>query len=154
MLPIALLPFAWWQVIGGWLLMHAASGLTLALVFQLAHVVEGPAFPQPDEHLTIEESWAIHQLRTTANFAVGSPLAAFLTGGLNQQVEHHLFPRVCHIHYPALAPIIRQTAAEFGLPYLEQPTFGAALASHYRTLRHFGLEAWQKRKAGALAEAQ
>ncbi len=148
-LPTLLLPYSFWQVLGGWALMHAASGLTLALVFQLAHVVEGPAFPLPDENLTIEDSWAVHQLRTTANFAVGSPLTAFLTGGLNQQVEHHLFPRICHAHYPALSAIIRETAAEYGLPYMTYPTFGTALASHYRTLRRFGAEAWQARRIAA-----
>jgi len=83
----------------------------------------------------MQDAWAVHPLQTTANFAPRSGLASFFCGGLNRQIEHHLFPRVCHIHYPALAPIVRQTAREFGLPYLENPSFGAALRSHYRLLR-------------------
>ncbi len=142
-LPLIVLSVTWWQVLLGFFVMHVAEGLTLALVFQLAHVVEGTEFPIPNDANTIEESWAAHQLRTTANFASKSPLAHFLCGGLNMQVEHHLFPKICHTHYPALSRIVEQTATEFDLPYLNNASFGSALASHYRTLRQFGAEAWQ-----------
>ncbi len=115
----------------------------MGLVFQLAHVVEGTDFPVPNEQGNMEEAWANHQMRTTANFAAGSKLASFLLGGLNRQIEHHLFPKVCHVHYPQIAKIVKQTALEFDLPYIESPTFMAALKSHYRLLRKFGKEAYQ-----------
>jgi linoleoyl-CoA desaturase len=129
---------AWWQVLVGYALALAVTGFTAAIVFQLAHVVEGPAFPAPPASGTLPDDFFVHQLKTTANFAAGNPVAGFLFGGLNHQVEHHLFPRVCHVHYPALSPIVRQCAAEFGVPYHEHPTFRAALASHARVLRDVG----------------
>jgi linoleoyl-CoA desaturase len=114
------------------------AGLTLALVFQLAHCVEGPDFPNPNEEGVLKDAWAQHQMRTTANFSVGGKLATFIVGGLNHQVEHHLFSRICHIHYPALAPIVKKTAAAFDLPYHDNGPFFSALASHYRTMRWLG----------------
>lgn len=137
-LPLLLLDITWWQFVLGFLGMHFVEGLVLGLVFQLAHVVEGTAFPTPDEGGDIQEAWAVHQMHTTANFSPRSPLAAFLCGGLNRQIEHHLFPRICHIHYPALAVIVKQTAEEFNLPYLENHSFASALRSHYRILRKMG----------------
>lgn len=137
-LPIALLPLPLWQILLGYVVVHYCLGLTLAVVFQLAHNVEGAHFPVPDATGTTEHTWAEHQMFTTANFATASPLGLFLTGGLNHQVEHHLFARICHVHYPALRPLIERVAAEHGLPYLSSPTFTAALASHYRMLKRFG----------------
>lgn len=137
------LNLTWWQAGIGFLVMHLAEGLVMGLVFQLAHVVEGTDFPVPDEEGNVEEAWAEHQMRTTANFAPKSAMAAFFLGGLNRQIEHHLFPKVCHIHYPAIAAIVRQTAKEFNLPYIESPTFSSALLSHYRILRKFGKEAYK-----------
>jgi linoleoyl-CoA desaturase len=136
--PLWVLPLPWGQVLLGFVVLHLVEGVVMGLVFQLAHVVEGTAFPAADESGTMQEVWAVHQLQTTANFAPRSAVASFFCGGLNRQIEHHLFPRVCHIHYPALAPIVRQTALEFNLPYLENPSFGAALRSHYRMLRRLG----------------
>ncbi|GAA4034815.1 acyl-CoA desaturase [Hymenobacter glaciei] len=136
--PLGVLPLPWGQVLLGFLVLHLVEGVVMGLVFQLAHVVEGTAFPEADASGTMQEVWAVHQLQTTANFAPRSAMASFFCGGLNRQIEHHLFPRICHIHYPALAPIVRQTAHEFGLPYLENPTFGAALRSHYCMLRRLG----------------
>ncbi|RSK29780.1 fatty acid desaturase family protein [Hymenobacter metallilatus] len=136
--PLLVLDITWWQFVVGFLVLHFVEGLVLGLVFQLAHVVEGTAFPQPDASGDMQEAWAVHQLRTTANFAPRSALASFLCGGLNRQIEHHLFPNVCHVHYPALSHIVRETAREFGLPYLENPSFAAALRSHYRILHKLG----------------
>lgn len=124
--------------------MQFAQGLVLGLVFQLAHVVEGTSFPLPNDHGNIEEAWAIHQMRTTANFAVDCKLTGFLCGGLNRQVEHHLFPKICHIHYPAIGAIVKQTALDFNLDYIESPTFGAALVSHYKTLKRLGKETYSE----------
>ena len=137
-LPLYVLDITWWQLLLGFVIMHVVEGLVLGLVFQLAHVVEGTTFPVPTGQGTIEEAWAIHQVRTTANFAPRSWLASFLCGGLNRQIEHHLFPKVCHIHYPAIAAIVKQTAQEFDLPYLENTTFGGALLSHYKILKLMG----------------
>jgi len=140
-LPLLVLNVTWWQFIIGFLAMHFAQGFTMGLVFQLAHVVEGTDFPAPGEDGNIEEAWAEHQMRTTANFASDCRFAAFFLGGLNRQVEHHLFPKVCHIHYHEIGHIVKQTALEFDVPYIESPTFTAALKSHYRILKKFALQA-------------
>ncbi|MBD2753942.1 fatty acid desaturase family protein [Spirosoma validum] len=137
-LPIVVLDLRWWQVLVGFMAMHITEGLALGLVFQLAHIVEGTSFPVPTSKGTIDEAWAIHQLQTTANFAPHSRLATFFCGGLNRQIEHHLFPKICHIHYPAIAPIVKQTASEYGLPYIENVTFRSALISHYQLLKQLG----------------
>jgi linoleoyl-CoA desaturase len=141
-LPLMILDITWWQLIIGFLGLHFAEGLVLGLVFQLAHVVEGTDFPEPNDQGNIEEAWANHQMHTTANFATKSKIAAFLLGGLNRQIEHHLFPKVCHIHYPAISAIVKQTTEEFNLPYIESVTFLDALRSHYRMLKHYGHEAY------------
>ncbi len=135
-LPLAVLPHAWWQVLLGYFVMHYFVGFTLAVVFQLAHCVEGPVFPEVDG--AYDRPWAEHQLLTTANFATDSAWALALTGGLNHQVEHHLFSKISHVHYPALRPLVREVAAAHGLPYHEHPTFLGAVASHYRQMRAFG----------------
>lgn len=145
-LPLIVMDITFWQFLIGFMVMQFAQGLVLGLVFQLAHVVEGTDFPFPDQQGNIEEAWAEHQMRTTANFAVDSKVAAFICGGLNRQIEHHLFPKICHIHYPAIGGIVKQTALEFGLPYIESPTFGSALVSHYKTLRRLGKEAYAENR--------
>jgi linoleoyl-CoA desaturase len=153
-LPLLVLDITWWQYAIGFLSMHLAEGLVLGLVFQLAHVVEGTDFPMTNESGNVEEAWADHQMRTTANFAPNSHLASFLLGGLNRQIEHHLFPKICHIHYPAISGIVRQTAREFNLPYIESPTFGQALQSHYRMLKKFGQQAFREQRLLQPAMAQ
>jgi linoleoyl-CoA desaturase len=150
-LPLWLMPISFGGWLVGFMLMHLAQGLVLGLVFQLAHVVEGTAFPLPDEEGNIEEAWAVHQLRTTANFARNSRIANFLCGGLNMQIEHHLFPKICHVHYRAISDIVQQTAQEFNLPYIENKTFLSALQSHYRMLRKLGVEEWQAKSSLAVA---
>jgi linoleoyl-CoA desaturase len=122
----------------GFMLMHITAGLVLTITFQLAHSVEGTAHPIPDENGIIENEWAIHQLNTTVNFCRSNKLLSWYVGGLNFQVEHHLFPKISHIHYPAIAPIVKATAEEFGIPYLEQPTLRQAIASHVRYLKTLG----------------
>ncbi|GAB3816298.1 fatty acid desaturase family protein [Pontibacter rugosus] len=150
-IPVLVLNLAWWQALIGFLVMHLAEGMVMGLVFQLAHVVEGTEFPAPNSQGNVEEAWADHQMRTTANFAPSSAMASFLLGGLNRQIEHHLFPKVCHIHYPAISAIIKKTAREFNLPYMESPTFWSAISSHYSILRKFGKEAYQVQHKRALA---
>jgi linoleoyl-CoA desaturase len=138
-IPIMVLDIPWWHVVLGFLMMHAVGGILLSVTFQLAHVVEHTTFPLPDEKGNIENEWAIHQLNTTADFAAKHPLITFYVGGLNYQAIHHLFPRICHVHYPQLAPIVEKTANEFGLKYIYYPTVRAALASHIRMLKKLGL---------------
>jgi len=137
-IPLVVMDITWWQFVIGFLAMNFAEGLVLGLVFQLAHLVEQTTLPEPAEHENIEEAWAEHQLRTTANFARKSKIATFLCGGLNFQVEHHLFPKVCHIHYPAISEIVKETAAEYNLPYHDNETFFIALKSHYNFLKKAG----------------
>lgn len=137
-LPMIIMNVSWWQVLIGFLVMHMAQGLTMGLVFQLAHVVEGTAFPLPNQQGNMEEAWAEHQMRTTANFATQCPISAFFLGGLNRQIEHHLFPKVCHIHYGRISKIVKQTALEFDLPYNENATFLSALKSHFTILKQMG----------------
>lgn len=149
-LPFIVLEIPWWQFLIGFLAMQFAQGLVLGLVFQLAHVVEGTHFPQPNQEGNIEEAWAAHQMLTTANFAVNSKFAAFLCGGLNRQIEHHLFPKICHIHYPAIGKIVKDTALEYDLPYIESRTFLNALGSHYRMLRKLGKEAYEAKHVSVL----
>jgi linoleoyl-CoA desaturase len=128
-----------WQAIVGFLIMHAVSGWILSVVFQLAHVVPDAYFPQPDEKGFIPYSWAEHQLRTTMNFSTKNKWLSWYVGGLNFQIEHHLFTKICHVHYPAISEIVKKTAAEFGVPYYEKPTFGAALREHIAFLRAQGV---------------
>lgn len=135
--PMVFSGHAWWQSLLLYVVMLAASGVTLATVFQLAHVVEGVAFPRAQETDTMPEPWAEHVMRTTANFG-RTPVTTFFTGGLDHQIEHHLFPRVCHIHYRAIAPIVERCAKDHGLPYLHSGSFPSALASHARLLGKLG----------------
>lgn len=137
-LPILVLNVSTGLVIGGFLMMHAISGIILAYVFQPAHVIEETDFYVPDENLSVESNWAIHQLRTTSDFAQNSKLFSWYVGGLNYQVEHHLFPNICHVHYKDIAGIVKETAEEYGVPYHSHPTFYAALKSHFSILNRLG----------------
>lgn len=137
-LPIYFTDLLWYQVLLGWLIMQMISGLILALVFQSAHVLEETHFVPKPENGEVANSWAIHQLRTTANFAVGNIPLTWFIGGLNHQVEHHLFPTICHVHYPALAKIVKQTASEYDVPYHEHRTFTGAIISHFKMLNALG----------------
>jgi linoleoyl-CoA desaturase len=136
--PIFVLGIPALQVITGFLLMHFIAGVVLTVIFQLAHTVEDTSYPLPNEKGTIENAWAIHQMNTTVNFARHNKLLSWYVGGLNFQVEHHLFPTICHVHYPKIAPIVKATAEQFGVPYLENRTFWGALGSHINTLIRFG----------------
>lgn len=137
-LPLIFTPFTWWQVLLGFVVMHFTCSVILGTVFQLAHIVEGAQQPLTDEHGVIGNDWAVHELLTTADFAPRNRLLTWYTGGLNFQVEHHLFPAVSHLHYPRIAAIVQRTAEEYGLPYNVKPTFRAALGSHVRRLRELG----------------
>lgn len=140
-LPIFVFAIPVGQCLAGFFLMHFIAGIILTVTFQLAHTVENTTHPLPDENGTIENTWAIHQLNTTVNFSRKNKLISWYVGGLNFQVEHHLFPAICHVHYPAIAPIVKQTAEEFGIPYLENETLLDAVGSHVQLLKKFGYAA-------------
>jgi linoleoyl-CoA desaturase len=123
----------------GFLVVMFVCGLFIAVVFQLAHVVESTQFPKPDEESNrIEQEWALHQVSTTSNFATRSRFISWLLGGLNFQVEHHLFPRVSHVHYPAINRLVRETCREFNVTYLEYPSVLKAIRSHLLHLKSMG----------------
>jgi linoleoyl-CoA desaturase len=137
-LPLLVLDVAWWQVLVGYLAMNLTAGLVLAVVFQLAHVVDGPDYAVPDGEDRVPRDWLVHQVRTSANFAPRSRLLTWFLGGLNHQIEHHAFPKVCSVHYPAIAPIVERVCRRHGVPYHVHPTFRAAVASHFGMLRRLG----------------
>jgi len=130
----------WWKVLIGFFVMHYVAGLILSVVFQLAHVVETTHNPIPNQDGEMENTWAIHQLYTTANFAPKNRIVNWFTGGLNHQIEHHIFPNISHIHYGKIAKIVKQTALEFHLPYYEFQTTRQAIASHFRHLKQLGMK--------------
>lgn len=137
LLPVYLL--GWSQGLIGLFISQFTMGLTLAIVFQLAHVVEHAEFEAAGvDPVKIENEWAIHQVKTTANFAFTNKIATWFLGGLNYQIEHHLFPRISHIHYPAISRIVQETCARFGLNYLYFPTTRAAVVSHVRFMNQMG----------------
>lgn len=138
-LPLVL-GIVWWKVLLGFVVMHYTAGVILSMVFQLAHVVEDVHTPVPDENGEVENTWAAHQLFTTANFAPNNWLVNYYTGGLNHQIEHHLFPNISHIHYGKISQIVKETAEEFDLPYFEFKTTREALSSHFKHLKELGKE--------------
>jgi linoleoyl-CoA desaturase len=123
----------------GFTCLHVAMGLSLSTVFQLAHVVEETEFEAVGtDDKVIENEWAIHQIKTTANFAPNNKIISWFVGGLNFQVEHHLFARISHVHYPELSKIVKRRCEEFGLQYNCMPTMWAAMGSHYRFMKMLG----------------
>jgi linoleoyl-CoA desaturase len=136
--PMMVLSLPWWQIGLGYLAFMATMGFVVTTIFQLAHIVENVAFPLPDEYGKMENSFARHQLATTSNFAMDSKMVSFLFGGLNFQVEHHLLPHVCHTHLHKISPIVKEVAEEFGFPYHSNPSFAAAIKSHFSTLKKLG----------------
>ncbi len=149
--PVMLLPITVGQALLGFFVMHYIAGFILAIIFQPAHVVEGTEYPMPDAQGNLENNWAIHQLHTTTNFGHKEKLFSWYVGGLNYQVEHHLFPNICHVHYRKIAKIVEQTAAEFGLPYKSKDTFFQAIAAHARQLKMLGEKPVQKIHKVAIA---
>jgi linoleoyl-CoA desaturase len=137
-LPMMVWGFLPW--LAGFFLLNAVMGLILSLVFQLAHVVENTEFEHIPLDATkhIETAWAEHQMKTTANFAMGNKVVSWFVGGLNYQIEHHLFPRVSHVHYPEISKIVMQKAKEFNLPYNKYDTMSEAIASHFRVMKQLG----------------
>ena len=135
-LPIIMVGWVSWLV--GFLVCTLVAGFVISIVFQLAHTVEHTEFPTAGDNSRMPDEWAIHQIKTTANFATHNKLISWLIGGLNFQIEHHLFPKISHVHYPALSRIIRQVCAEYGIDYIEYPRMRHAVVSHVSFLRRMG----------------
>jgi linoleoyl-CoA desaturase len=136
-LPLAMLGLVKFLI--GYVIISFVFGLTLSIVFQLAHVVEATEFPKTSEFPSrIEQEWAIHQINSTANFAIDNKVLSWFLGGLNFQIEHHLFPRISHIHYPKISEFVKQTCRQFDVPYHEYPTMTQAIKSHFSHLKKMG----------------
>lgn len=128
-----------WQVFLFHLIAVFALGVPLGTMFQLAHCVDSVEFPEPPQAGDrMPTDWAEHQLATTSDFGANNPLLTWFSGGLNFQVVHHLFPKVCHLHYPALAHIVARVAGEHGLKYRSQASYFDAISSHFNHLRRLG----------------
>ena len=139
-LPILFIDAPWWTVLIGFVAMHYTAGIILSLIFQLAHVVEDAEMHEAHKSGTMKNTWAIHQLKTTVNFATKNKIMNWFTGGLNHQIEHHIFPHISHIHYTKIGSIVRKTAKEFNLPYNEYKTTRSALFSHFKFLKQMGAQ--------------
>ncbi len=142
-LPILFSGMSWYVVLFGFLFMHFTAGLILSCIFQPAHIVEASAFELPviaNGKKEMEESWAIHEVENTTDFAPNNRFLTWFIGGLNFQIEHHLFTGISHVHYPRLAPIVKSAADEFHVPYHVEPNFRQALAGHIKMLKKLGRE--------------
>ncbi|HCW63887.1 MAG TPA: acyl-CoA desaturase, partial [Leeuwenhoekiella sp.] len=139
-LPLLVLDIAWWKVLLGFFVMHYTAGVILSVVFQLAHVIDEADMPLPDQTGTMKNTWAIHQLFTTVNFSTKNKVVNWFTGGLNHQVEHHIFPHISHIHYTKISKIVKETAQEFNLPYNEYKTTRKAIIAHFKYLKEMGMQ--------------
>ncbi len=129
----------WLPALIGFAIVTFMCGLAISVVFQLAHIVEGTHFPQlSKESATVNQEWAVHQIQTTANFATRNSVLSWFLGGLNFQVEHHLFPRISHVHYPKINQLVKETCAEFGIAYLEYPSMFKAFSSHLTHIKRLG----------------
>lgn len=137
-LPLLILDVSILQFIIGFVTMHLVAGFILGIIFQLAHVVEETEHFAPKYEGTMDNAWAVHQMRTTANFAPTNQLLTWYVGGLNFQVEHHIFPNICSIHYPAISKIVRRVSEKHNVPYHCHKTFRAAVSSHINVLKRLG----------------
>jgi len=136
-IPLAL--HAVWAVAAAYVLFAIVVGLSLSTVFQLAHCVEEAEFPLVAENAAaVDNAWAVHQVETTVNFSRNNRFVTWLLGGLNYQIEHHLFPEISHCNYPGIAAVVRDTCGEFGIDYKEHASFWAGICSHLRWLRRMG----------------
>lgn len=137
-LPLIFAPIAPWIIIVGFFVMHFVTGVLLSIIFQTAHVMPSSEYPLPNESGEMDNNWAVHQMLTTTNFAPKNRIFSWFIGGLNFQVEHHLFANISHIHYRSISEIVKSTAQEFGIPYHCEPTFARAVHSHGKMLYQLG----------------
>lgn len=140
-LVVPIIKLGFLETLTGYLITSFVCGWVISVIFQLAHLVEGSSFPIPDQ-LTrkVEEDWTVHQLATTANFSTNSKIVSWFSGGLNFQIEHHLFPRVSHVHYPAISKLVKEICKQYNVRYMEYPTLFSALKSHVLHLKTVGIQ--------------
>ncbi len=140
MVGLPLLTHPFWIVAAGAIGTMFAVGFLLGVVFQSAHVVEGAEFAVAGARPPYQ--WHEWQVRSSLDFSHGSgPLSRLFrwyAGGLDHQTEHHLFPRLPHTVYPLIAPVVSGVCADYDIPRHVQPSFHAAVASHFRHLRAMG----------------
>jgi len=137
-LPIVLNPAHWGSIIIGFFVMHLICGFLLGIIFQTAHVMTSTLFPVADSNDQLENNWTVHQLFTTTNYSPKSKWFSWLIGGLNYQVEHHLFPQISHVHYAQLSKLVESIARKYNIPYYVEPSFAVALKQHYKMLKVLG----------------
>jgi len=137
-IPMMFLVNPWWETLLFFFSMHFVASLILGCVFQCAHVMPTSEYPLPDGKGNLENNWTLHQFLTTTNFSPSNKIFSWFIGGLNYQIEHHLFPNICHVHYRNLSKIVKETTVEFGVPYNVHPNFIQALWNHARMLRYLG----------------
>lgn len=138
--PIIMLPIAWYWTVLFFMVMHFIGGLILAAIFQSAHVMPESEYPMPDDKGSLDNNWAIHQMLTTGDFSPNSSVFSWCIGGLNYQIEHHLFPDISHVHYKKIAPIVQYVAHKHNVPYYVQKNFVRAIYSHGKMLKSLGRE--------------
>ena len=136
-IPMLVLDLAFSQWFGLFFLMHFVAGFLLAIVFQTAHILPECQHLKLTEKLDLN-SWAINQLLTTSNYAPNNQLLSWCIGGLNYQIEHHLFPGICHVHYANIAEIVKRKAIAYNLPYHCKKTFLQAIFAHGKMLYFLG----------------
>jgi linoleoyl-CoA desaturase len=136
--PLVFISAPIWLILLGFISMHFVTGLILSMIFQTAHIMPECDFMYAQQNGKIDNSWAIHEMRTTTNYSPKSRLFSWYIGGLNYQVEHHLFPSICHVHYKRISKIVASTAKEFSVPYHSQKNFTSALSNHIKMLRKLG----------------
>jgi linoleoyl-CoA desaturase len=127
-----------WVALLGYLVAAMICGVTISIVFQLAHIVGKTQFPNPTPNNEIESDFAIHQVVTTADFATKNRLISWFVGGLNFQTIHHLFPKISHVHYPAIQKIAKDVFKEYGVTYNHYRTMIGAVIAHYAHLWNMG----------------
>ena len=135
---IPLLVYPWWAVLGAYLGFAMITSLIMATTFQLAHCVEEASFASAEQARARRPVWAVHEVESTVDFCPRNPVLTWALGGLNFQIEHHLFPLLPHTHYPKIAEIVRRNCAKHGIRYSSQPSLRAALRSHFLHLRAMG----------------
>lgn len=137
-IPILFFPISWYWTIVMFLVMHFTGGFILTIVFQTAHVVPTSEYPLPDKEGLMENNWAVHQLLTTSDFSPKNKLFSWYIGGLNYQIEHHLFPGVSHVHYAGISKFVREKAEKFHYPYHVHNRFFKAVFEHGKMLKRLG----------------
>ena len=137
-IPLIMIPLSWWVIVLAFVAMHFMTGLLISLVFQAAHVVPEVHYPLPGKEGILDHNWYIHQMMTTNNFSPNNRIFSWCIGGLNYQIEHHLWPNISHVHYRKLSKIVAETAANYGIPYAVKKNFISALIAHAKMLKQLG----------------